>query len=52
VADEFGRPDLPIVTNLDFGHTDPQLALPNGANIIIDPTAQTITLPDPATEKH
>ena len=24
VAREFGRPDLPIVANLDFGHTDPQ----------------------------
>ena len=24
VAEEFGRPDMPIVTGLDFGHTDPE----------------------------
>lgn len=46
---EFGRPDLPVVLDLDFGHTDPQMVLPNGGRIIIDPASQTITLPDPAT---
>ena len=49
VAEEFGRPDLPIVLGLDFGHTDPQMILPNGGRVIIDPAAGTITLPDPAT---
>ena len=24
VGYEFGRPDMPIIANLDFGHTDPQ----------------------------
>jgi muramoyltetrapeptide carboxypeptidase LdcA involved in peptidoglycan recycling len=47
---EFGRPDLPIVMNLDFGHTDPQMVIPNGARIILDPSSGTITLPDPACE--
>jgi len=51
VAEEFGRPDLPIVTNLDFGHTDPQLTLPNGAHVVVDPVTQTITLPEAATKK-
>jgi muramoyltetrapeptide carboxypeptidase LdcA involved in peptidoglycan recycling len=50
VADEFGRPDLPIVTDMDFGHTDPQMVLPNGGRIIVDPTTQTIALPEPATQ--
>ena len=49
VAEEFGRDDLPIVTNLDFGHTDPQMVLPNGGQMIIDPTTRSISLPYPAT---
>ena len=44
-----GRPDLPVVLDLDFGHTDPQMVLPNGGRVILDPTTQSITLPDPAT---
>lgn len=30
VAEEFKNTTLPIITNLDFGHTDPQLVLPLG----------------------
>ena len=36
VANEFGRPDLPIVANVDFGHTDPQLVFPLGVKAEID----------------
>lgn len=36
VRDEFGRVDLPIVANMDFGHTDPQIVLPLGAKAEID----------------
>ena len=50
VADEFGRPDLPIVTGLDFGHTDPQMILPLGARVELDPGAGTIVLPEAGTE--
>ncbi len=28
ISGEFGRKDLPVVANMDFGHTDPQLMLP------------------------
>ncbi len=49
LAVEFGRPDLPVVLGLDFGHTDPQMVLPNGGRVIIDPATQSIILPDPAT---
>lgn len=30
VSGEFGRPELPIVANMDFGHTEPQIILPLG----------------------
>jgi muramoyltetrapeptide carboxypeptidase LdcA involved in peptidoglycan recycling len=36
VKDEFGRADLPIIANMDFGHTDPQFVLPLGAKAEID----------------
>ena len=43
VRDEFGNSDLPIVCNVDFGHTDPQLILPLGIDHEIDCQAGTIT---------
>jgi muramoyltetrapeptide carboxypeptidase LdcA involved in peptidoglycan recycling len=36
VGEEFGRPDLPVIANMDFGHTDPKLVLPLGARVRID----------------
>lgn len=39
IADEFGARDLPVVTNLDFGHTDPQWILPIGCLAEVDPVA-------------
>ena len=50
VADEFGRPDLPIVTNLDFGHTDPQFPLPLGVRCLIDPRHRSLRLTEAAVE--
>ncbi|MBH1956782.1 LD-carboxypeptidase [Candidatus Saccharibacteria bacterium] len=35
---------IPIIQNLDFGHTDPQIILPNGGNVKIDTDSKTITL--------
>jgi muramoyltetrapeptide carboxypeptidase LdcA involved in peptidoglycan recycling len=34
---EYGRTDLPIVTRMDFGHTDPSFVIPYGAMARIDP---------------
>ena len=48
VAEEFGRPDLPIVSNLDFGHTDPQWVLPLGVLAEVDADAHSIRLLEPA----
>jgi muramoyltetrapeptide carboxypeptidase LdcA involved in peptidoglycan recycling len=44
IALEFGRKDLPIVTNLDFGHTDPQFILPLGIQAELDPGKRTFKL--------
>ena len=41
---EFNRPDLPVVANLDFGHTDPQWIMPNGILTEIDCSSKTIRL--------
>jgi muramoyltetrapeptide carboxypeptidase LdcA involved in peptidoglycan recycling len=44
VADEFGRPDLPVVADMDFGHDAPQLIMPLGAMAEIDCAARTVRL--------
>jgi muramoyltetrapeptide carboxypeptidase LdcA involved in peptidoglycan recycling len=36
ISKEFGNADLPIVTNMDFGHTDPQFILPIGVRATVD----------------
>lgn len=35
---------IPIIQNLDFGHSDPQILLPSGGTIKIDSHKKTITL--------
>jgi muramoyltetrapeptide carboxypeptidase LdcA involved in peptidoglycan recycling len=47
VGDEFGRPDLPTVANLDVGHTDPQWILPLGVRAELDLDARTLRLVEP-----
>lgn len=44
VADEFGRPDLPIVAEMDFGHEAPQSIMPLGVMAEIDCARQTFRL--------
>lgn len=41
---EFHANNLPIITNMDFGHTDPQLILPLGIKVRINCEAKTIKL--------
>lgn len=38
------RPDLPVIADMDFGHTSPIGVLPNGCRVRIDPAARTIDL--------
>ena len=36
VGQEFGRPELPLVADMDFGHSDPQWLLPQGVPVAVD----------------
>ncbi len=47
VANEFGRPDLPIVAGLPFGHTDPQWVLPIGVRAELDADTGALRLLEP-----
>jgi muramoyltetrapeptide carboxypeptidase LdcA involved in peptidoglycan recycling len=44
---EYGRQDLPIVTRMDFGHTDPMFVIPIGARATIDPVAKRFSVDEP-----
>jgi muramoyltetrapeptide carboxypeptidase LdcA involved in peptidoglycan recycling len=44
VCKESGRTDMPIVTNMNFGHTVPQFILPIGALTEINPIARTVSI--------
>lgn len=44
VRDEFKNKKIPIVTNFDVGHTDPQLILPLGIKTEIDCSKKTVKL--------
>lgn len=48
VLGEFGRDDLAVVSNLDFGHTDPQWILPNNLLAEIDVAGKALRLLEPA----
>jgi len=48
VRDEEGLTDLPIVTKVDIGHTDPMWTVPQGARRRSDPTASALTFLEPA----
>jgi len=44
IKGEFGNAEISVVTNMDFGHTDPQLILPLGVKAEVDSTQQTFRL--------
>lgn len=43
-----GRPDLPFVANLDFGHSHPMGLLPLGARMTVDPVQRRISIDESA----
>jgi muramoyltetrapeptide carboxypeptidase LdcA involved in peptidoglycan recycling len=43
VREEQGLHDLPVVTNVDFGHTDPLWTIPQSTRMRVDPDARTLT---------
>ena len=51
VVKEEGRIDIPIVTQMDFGHTDPMLVLPYGAQTRIDCDQQIIEITESAVSE-
>ena len=44
ILEEYGIQKIPVVTNMDFGHTDPMWTLPYGCLTKIDPLRQSVTL--------
>lgn len=44
VAEEFGNSELPIVADMDFGHTDPNMIIPMGIKTEIDPAMKKISI--------
>ena len=48
VREEYGLNDMPIVTNMDFGHTDPMFVIPIGMKARIDSTKQEIAIDEAA----
>lgn len=48
VSGEYSRPTLPIVSHMDFGHTDPFMTLPLGVKARVDCNQQKISLIEPA----
>lgn len=50
VNEELGLRKLPIITNMDFGHTDPIMTLPMGAKARVDCTNKKILLLESGVE--
>ena len=48
IREEEGLVDLPVVTRMDFGHTDPMFVLPYGVEAEIDCDAQQFTITEAA----
>jgi muramoyltetrapeptide carboxypeptidase LdcA involved in peptidoglycan recycling len=48
IRDEQGRDDLPVVSRMDFGHTDPMMVLPYGVLARLDCDRQQFVLLDNA----
>jgi muramoyltetrapeptide carboxypeptidase LdcA involved in peptidoglycan recycling len=46
VRGEEGLDEMPIVTGLDFGHTDPMWTLPIGMPVRVEPSTRRITFPE------
>ena len=44
VREEYGLNDILIVTNMDFGHTDPMFVIPMGMTVRIDSTKQEVAI--------
>ena len=52
VREEYGLNDMLIVTNMDFGHTDPMFVIPIGMKARIDSTKQEISIDEAAVTEN
>jgi muramoyltetrapeptide carboxypeptidase LdcA involved in peptidoglycan recycling len=52
VRDEEGLDGIPIVTGMDFGHTDPAWTLPIGVRSRVDPRSRTVRTLEPAIDSQ
>jgi len=50
IHEEEGLRDLPVITQMDFGHTDPMFVLPYGVEAEIDCDAQVFTIVEHAVD--
>jgi len=50
IHEEEGLRDLPVITQMDFGHTDPMFVLPYGVEAEIDCDAQVFTIVENAVD--
>src|SRR5690606_14783420 len=48
VTEELGRADMPLVTCMDFGHTDPMMVLPLGVRARVDCDARQFRIVESA----
>ena len=48
VLAEIDRKDMPVVADLDIGHTTPMMTLPLGCKVAVDPEKKTVELLEPA----
>ncbi|MEW2117009.1 S66 peptidase family protein [Streptomyces sp. NPDC005474] len=51
VLEGLGRDDVPVLVDVDFGHTEPRLTLPVGTACLLDASATSLTLTEPAVDE-
>ncbi|RKU14660.1 LD-carboxypeptidase [Candidatus Poribacteria bacterium] len=51
VREEYGLNDMPIITNMDFGHTDPMFVIPMGVKVRIDSTKREVVINEAAVQE-
>lgn len=44
ILKEFDQTDIPVVTHMDFGHTDPMMVIPYGASATIDVDKKQVSI--------
>jgi len=47
VLNEYDRGDMPVITQMDFGHTDPMITIPYGAKATIDCKNKRFSIDEP-----